>query len=73
MDPRDFWPFVYALAIGLLIGFERERSDPPSRRLAGSRSFALVGLVGAAAAFLGGWGRRVAGVLARTQALQTGD
>ena len=55
MDPRDFWPFVYALAIGLLIGFERERSHPPSRRLAGSRSFALVGLVGAAAAFLGPW------------------
>ena len=55
MDPSDFWPFVYALAIGLLIGFERERSHPPSRRLAGSRSFALVGLVGAATAFLGTW------------------
>lgn len=55
VDPTDLWPFVYALAIGLLIGTERERSHPASRRLAGSRTFALVGLVGAAAAFLGSW------------------
>lgn len=55
MDPTDLWPFVYSLAIGLLIGTERERSHPASRRLAGSRTFALVGLVGAAAAFLGSW------------------
>lgn len=55
MDPSDLWPFVYALAIGLLIGLERERSHPASRRLAGSRTFALVGLVGAATAFLGPW------------------
>ena len=55
MDPSDLWPFVYAIAIGLLIGAERERSHPASRRLAGSRTFALVGLVGAAAAFLGPW------------------
>ncbi len=55
MDPRDLWPFVYALAIGLLIGAERERSHPAGRRVAGTRTFALVGLIGAATAFLGPW------------------
>jgi uncharacterized membrane protein (DUF4010 family) len=51
----ELLPFVYALAIGLLIGAERERSHPGTRRLAGSRTFALAGLVGALAAFLGPW------------------
>lgn len=45
-------PFVVAVAIGLLLGFERERSH--SRGLAaGSRSFALLALAGAVAAALG--------------------
>ena len=55
MAVDDLLPFVYALAIGLLIGAERERSHPEGRRLAGSRTFALVGLLGAAAAFVGPW------------------
>ncbi|AUN43183.1 MgtC/SapB family protein [Tsukamurella tyrosinosolvens] len=47
-------PFVVALAAGLLIGLERERSD--TRELpAGSRSFALLALFGAVAASLGFW------------------
>lgn len=45
-------PFVVAVAIGLLLGFERERSH--GRGLAaGSRSFALLALAGAVAAALG--------------------
>ncbi len=47
-------PFLVALAIGLLLGLERERSH--NRRLpAGSRSFALLALLGAVAAAFGGW------------------
>ncbi len=47
-------PFLVALAIGLLLGFERERSH--SRRIsAGSRSFALLALLGAVAASFGPW------------------
>ncbi len=43
-----------AVAIGLLLGLERERSH--SRKLpAGSRSFALLSLVGAVAAGFGQW------------------
>ena len=42
-------PYLVSLAIGLLLGFERERSG--HRRLpAGSRSFALLSLLGAIAA-----------------------
>ncbi len=45
-----------ALGIGLLIGLERERSKGAGagRRAAGIRTFALVSLLGAVAAFLGG-------------------
>ena len=54
-------PFLAALAIGLLLGFERERSH--SRKLpAGSRSFALLSLAGALAASFGPWAV-VAGIL----------
>ena len=36
----DLLPFVYALALGLLIGFERERSHPPGvKKIGGSRVF----------------------------------
>ena len=47
-------PFLVALAIGLVLGFERERSH--KRTLpAGSRSFALLSLLGAVAATFGPW------------------
>ncbi len=38
-------PYLVALAIGLLLGFERERT-PNRRRAAGSRTFALISLAG---------------------------
>lgn len=51
---QQIQPFLVALAIGLLLGFERERSH--TRELpAGSRSFALLSLVGAVAASFGQW------------------
>ncbi len=54
-------PFLVALAIGLLLGFERERSH--ARKIpAGSRSFALLSLAGAIAASFSQWAV-VAGLL----------
>ena len=54
MSWNQFEPFIVALAAGLLIGLERERSH--ARELpAGSRSFALLALFGALAASLGSW------------------
>ena len=51
---QQIQPFLVALAIGLALGLERERSH--SRKLpAGSRSFALLSLVGAVAASLNQW------------------
>jgi uncharacterized membrane protein (DUF4010 family) len=51
---QQIQPYLVALAIGLLLGLERERSH--SHRLpAGSRSFALLSLVGAIAASLNQW------------------
>lgn len=51
---QHFVPFLVALAIGLLLGFERERSH--TRNLpAGSRSFALLSLTGAVAAAIDTW------------------
>jgi uncharacterized membrane protein (DUF4010 family) len=51
---QEIQPFLVALAVGLLLGLERERSH--SRKLpAGSRSFALLGLVGAVAASIDPW------------------
>ncbi|CAB4610118.1 MAG: DUF4010 domain-containing protein [Actinobacteria bacterium] len=53
MTVGDLLPFVYALSIGLLIGFERERSHPPEiTKIGGSRTFALVAICGALAARL---------------------
>jgi uncharacterized membrane protein (DUF4010 family) len=47
-------PFLVALAIGLLLGLERERSQ--NREIAaGSRSFALLSLVGAVTASIDEW------------------
>ncbi|EHB50253.1 putative transmembrane protein [Mycolicibacterium rhodesiae JS60] len=54
LDLSQIEPFLVALAIGLLLGFERERSH--SRKLpAGSRSFALLSLAGAVAASFNQW------------------
>lgn len=54
MSWQQIQPFLVALAIGLLLGLERERSH--SRKLpAGSRSFALLSLVGAIAASFNQW------------------
>lgn len=56
MSIEDILPFLYALALGLLIGFERERSHPPgTKKIGGSRTFALVALSGSLAALLGNW------------------
>jgi hypothetical protein len=51
---QQIQPFPVALAIGLPLGLERERSH--SRELpAGSRSFALLSLGGAVTASFGKW------------------
>lgn len=47
-------PYLVAVAIGLLLGFERERTHHGTLP-AGSRSFALLSLLGAAAAAFGPW------------------
>lgn len=47
-------PFLVAVAIGLLLGFERERNHSGALA-AGSRSFALLALVGAVAASFSQW------------------
>ena len=62
MTWQQIEPFLVALAIGLLLGMERERSH--ARKLpAGSRSFALLSLAGAVAAGFSQWAV-VAGFLA---------
>ena len=45
--------FAAALGLGVLIGLERERSQPETR-FAGVRTFGLISLAGAMAAFLDG-------------------
>jgi uncharacterized membrane protein (DUF4010 family) len=56
MTIHDMLPFASALAIGLLLGFERERSHGPGvHQVAGSRTFALLALCGALAAALDPW------------------
>ncbi|MFM2070437.1 MAG: hypothetical protein RLZZ623_700 [Actinomycetota bacterium] len=53
---HDMLPFASSLAIGLLLGFERERSHEAGvRQMAGSRTFALLALCGALAASLDPW------------------
>ena len=51
---QSLQPYLVAVAIGLLLGFERERSHHRTLS-AGSRSFALLSLMGAAAAAFGLW------------------
>jgi uncharacterized membrane protein (DUF4010 family) len=52
---RPEWPLLVAVAIGLLIGLERERrkGEGPSRSPAGLRTFALVSLLGGITALIG--------------------
>lgn len=50
MELSDLSPFAAAMALGLLIGSERERSHRDHEQRAGSRTFALVGLCGALSA-----------------------
>jgi uncharacterized membrane protein (DUF4010 family) len=56
MMPYPWFNFAVALAIGLLIGLERERGkgEGPTQRPAGIRTFALAALLGAIATLLGG-------------------
>ena len=55
---RPEWPLAVSLAIGLLIGLERERrkGEGSTRAAAGLRTFGLVGLLGGVAAQIGGGG-----------------
>ncbi len=55
---RPEWPLLVALAIGLLIGLERERrkGEGITRSAAGLRTFGLVGLLGGVAALAGNAG-----------------
>ncbi|MCZ4563832.1 DUF4010 domain-containing protein [Rhodococcus sp. IEGM 1401] len=76
MSWTDVEPFLVALAIGLLLGFERERSH--IRTLpAGSRSFALLSLAGAVAASFDNWavsaGIVVVGLLMALAYLRTSE
>ncbi len=53
MTTDEVLPFVVAVAIGLLLGFERERHHTSGiRQTAGSRTMALLALVGAVCAYL---------------------
>jgi len=51
---QQIQPFLVALAIGLLLGLERERGHS-GKLAAGSRSFSLLSLAGAVAATFGMW------------------
>jgi uncharacterized membrane protein (DUF4010 family) len=56
LDPALVLPLVAALAAGLVIGIERgwqQRGEAPGTRVAGVRTFALLGLTGGLAALLG--------------------
>ncbi len=59
---RPEWPLLVALAIGLLIGLERERrkGEGSQRAPAGLRTFALVGLLGGVTALIGDLGLTLA-------------
>jgi uncharacterized membrane protein (DUF4010 family) len=59
----DLLGFTVALAVGLIIGIERERRKGrgPGREPAGIRTFALAGLLGAVVAFLGSTAALVVG------------
>ena len=49
----EILPFLTALAIGLLVGIERERSKTPNNSQMGARTFSLLALMGVLCAFLG--------------------
>ena len=49
---KIIYPFAIAFAIGFLIGIERERSHPPGTQAIGVRTFILIALLGAFAAFI---------------------
>ncbi len=56
MSWQEITPYLVALALGLLIGLEREWSHRAGgRQAAGSRTFALAALAGALAAAFGTW------------------
>jgi|CXWL01.1.fsa_nt_gi uncharacterized membrane protein (DUF4010 family) len=56
MTVDELLPFVSSLAIGLLVGFERERSHRGGvRQAAGSRTFAVLALAGTLAAAFDTW------------------
>ena len=62
-------PFLVALAIGMLLGFERERSH--KRTLpAGSRSFALLSLLGAVLIIASGIYLQIAGTDKMTKVIE---
>lgn len=64
--PSDWWHLAVALALGLLVGTERERSG---HRATGTRSFGIAGLLGGVAAALSPYA--VAGALIGVAALAT--
>jgi uncharacterized membrane protein (DUF4010 family) len=56
MTAHDLVPFLSSMAIGLLIGLERERSHPAgTHQAAGSRTFALLALSGTLASSINSW------------------
>lgn len=62
MHAGELAPFLYSTAIGLLLGFERERRRPSGAPSAGLRTFALLAVFGTLCAFIG-TGVVVAGLL----------
>src|SRR5437868_14870618 len=65
------WPLLIALAVGLLIGADRERrkNEDRSHRPAGVRTFTLVAVLGGAAAAIGHGMDILAGVFVAAGAL----
>jgi len=53
MDIETAWQFGVALGLGMLIGFERERTRGDTYSFAGVRTFSLVALLGAITVFTG--------------------
>lgn len=56
--PDDLFGFATALAVGMIVGLERgwrDRDVPDGGRVAGLRTFALVGLLGAVLCLSGTW------------------
>lgn len=78
MDWEGLSPFATAIAVGLMIGLEREHAQrgQPASRIAGSRTFAVLSLGGAVTAALGieavAAGLLAVGVLLAVGYLRTG-